>query len=265
MVDEPLLHRLFTVQHGADVHHQLPGVHHQPPEVLGGDLGIVGDKPNDALLHPVKVGQRLRHAQHQAVHPHRVDGHGGRRRDERLPRAAGQRHADRVSAAQHQRDGRLFHPGNQLRDGQPRLHVSADGVQDNHQPLDGGVLLDGDQLGDDVLILGGLVLRGQDVVPLDLPDDGQAVDDVLCFGHGDRSGLHNLLGLVRHLFIFRRIAVLRGLVDGVLFQAFLLLFLFLSAHTPHLRRKISSGIVCARGVGLYPLQTALFIINGFGG
>ena len=107
-----------------------------------------------------------------------------------------------MAAAQHQRNGGLFHAGNQLGDGKPGFHISADGVEQNHQSFNGGVLLDGNQLRNDVFVLGGLILWGQDIVPLNLPNDGQAVDDVFGFCHGDRAGLDNLVGLLVQLVCF---------------------------------------------------------------
>ena len=59
---------------------------------------------------------------------------------------------------------RLFMPEISSATGKPRLDISTDGVENNHQPFDGRVLFDGDQLRNDVLILGGLVLRRQDIV-----------------------------------------------------------------------------------------------------
>ena len=158
MVDESLLDRLFPVQDGADIHDQLAGVHHQAAEILRGDAGIVRDKAHDALLHPVEVGEGLRDAQHQTVHSDRVDGHRCGWSDEGLFGATGQRNADGVAAAQHQRNGGLFHAGDQLGDGKPGFHISADGVEQNHQSLDGGVLLNSNQLRNDVFVLGGLIL-----------------------------------------------------------------------------------------------------------
>jgi hypothetical protein len=99
-----------------------------------------------------------------------------------------------MSAAQHQRHGRLFHAGNQLGNGKSRLDISTDGVENNHQPFDGRVLFDGDQLRNDVLILGGLVLRRQDIVTLDLTDDGQTPSAVrrvaVPAAHNAKSSLH---------------------------------------------------------------------------
>ena len=149
-----------------------------------------------------------------------------------------------MSAAQHQRHGRLFHAGNQLGNGKPRLDISTDGVENNHQPFDGRVLFDGDQLRNDVLILGGLVLRRQDIVTLDLTDDGQTVDDVLGCGHGDRAGLDDLAGLLLQI-----LRLLLRLVDRQLFTDRFpaIVFLVIVAHAHTSIDSISfSSVRCCR-------------------
>ena len=91
---------------------------------------------HNALLDAVEIIVGLRHAYHDAVESHRVDRHGGRRRDHAALCRHGQRHTDRMSPAQHQRDARLLHPGDQLRDGEARLHVPTHGVeQDKNEAM----------------------------------------------------------------------------------------------------------------------------------
>ena len=102
-------------------------------------------------------------------------------------------------------------------------------------PLDGAVLLDGHQLGDDVLVLGGLVLGREDVVALHLPDDGEAVDLVPSPLGGHRAGVVDLVRLVFFPFPFPGLGLL--LVPGVLgFAAFF-------AHGWHLVFPADGGAV----------------------
>ncbi|MPN40224.1 hypothetical protein SDC9_187760 [bioreactor metagenome] len=127
---------------------------------------------DDAFLHLHKVGERLRHADDHAVEPHGVNRHGSGRHDEAALGGDGQRHADGVAAAKHERHGRLFHAGDHLRDGEPGLDVTANGVQDDEQTADVGAFLDRGELGDDMLVLCRLGRRRQYVVTLDLADNG---------------------------------------------------------------------------------------------
>ena len=83
-----------------------------------------------------------------------------------------------MPAAQHQRGAGFADPGDELSQGEPGLDVAADGVEDDEQTLDLGVLLNIDELGDDMLILGGFLIVGSQAVPLDGADDRQAVDGV---------------------------------------------------------------------------------------
>ena len=89
-----------------------------------------------------------------------------------------QRNADTVTAAHHKGYRRGLHAGDKFRKGKPSLHIAADGIKDNYQPLDASVLLDSHKSGYDMLILCGLVLLVEDVMPLDLPDYIKAVDKV---------------------------------------------------------------------------------------
>ena len=95
-----------------------------------------------------------------------------------VPRRDGQRDADGVPAAQHQRGARLADSRDQLCQRQPGLHVAADSVEQDQQPLDLGVLLNVHQLRDDVLIFCRLLRIRRKGVPLDRADDRQAVDGV---------------------------------------------------------------------------------------
>lgn len=93
------------------------------------------DQFDDALLHPVKIGERLRHAEHKTVHTHWMDGHRGGRHNKAAPRRYGERYADGMAAAEHKRNGRLAHPGEQLRDCKPRLDIAADSVENDDKPF----------------------------------------------------------------------------------------------------------------------------------
>ena len=74
-----------------------------------------------------------------------------------------------------------------------RLHIPAHGVEQDQQALDGGVFLHGHQLGDDVLILGGLLSLGRFHMALHLPDDSQAVDGVSSPGTVNAAHILDLL------------------------------------------------------------------------
>ena len=87
-----------------------------------------------------------------------MDRHGGARHNKAVPGRHGQRHADGMAAAQHKADGRLPHARHKLRNRKAGLHVSADGVEDHEQAVDGRVLLNGDKLRDHMLIFRRLVL-----------------------------------------------------------------------------------------------------------
>ena len=157
-------------------------------------------KADDAFLHLFKVAHGLGHAQHHAGMPHRVHRHGGGGHDKAAPGRHRQRDADGVPAAQHQRGAGLGQAGDQLRQRQAGLHIAAHRVQDHQQGLDLGVLLNVHQLGDDVLVLGGLLVVGGKAVALDGADDGQAVDGVAAAGgrHDAALGDQFLLFLFLH-------------------------------------------------------------------
>lgn len=71
---------------------------------------------------------------------------------------------------QHQRGGGRSHGGQQLGNGQTCLHIAAHGVENNQQALYIVAFLNGHQLRDYMLVLGGLILTGQNIVALDLAD-----------------------------------------------------------------------------------------------
>ena len=113
-----------------------------------------------------------------------MDGHGGGGGDEGVLGADRQGDADRMSAAQDQGHGGLFHAGDHLRNGKTGLNVAADGVQQEQQPIDLLALLDVGQQRQDVLVFGGLGVFGQNLVALHLADDGEGVDAAV-FGGGE--------------------------------------------------------------------------------
>ena len=230
LVDQPFLHGAPPVQDGAHVHDQLAGVEHQLVEAACRHLTVALHKAGDPLLHLLEPAHGLGHPQDHPRMAHRVDGHGGGGHDEAAPGADRQRDADGVPAPQHQRGAGLGDAGDQLGQGQPGLHIAPHRVQQDQQPLDGGVLLDGHQLGDDVLILGGLLALGGLHVPLDLADDGQTVDGVGPFGQADGAhGLQLLLGKGAALGLpAAAVGLLCGCLRGV-FGLFLVLFVHLRA------------------------------------
>ena len=107
--------------------------------------------------------------------------------------ADGQRDADGVAPAQHHRRTGLGDAGDELRQRKPRLHIPAHRIEQDQQALDGGVLLHGHQLGDDVLILGGLLALRRFHMALHLPDDRQAVDGVSSPGTVNAAHILDLL------------------------------------------------------------------------
>ena len=119
--------------------------------------------------------------------------HGGSGDNKAVPRADRQRDADGVPAAQHQCGAGLGDAGNQLCQRKAGLHIAAHRVQQHQQPLDAGVLLHRHQLGDDVLVLGGLLPLRCFSVPFDLADDGQAVDDMTAPAQGDCAQILDIL------------------------------------------------------------------------
>ncbi len=97
-------------------------------------------------------------------------------RDERIIAGHCQGHSYTVPPAENQGYSGLGEGIDHFSDGQARLHITADCIQYHQQPLYFGVLFYGHQLGNDVFILGGLVLRRQGQVTFDLTDNGQRVD-----------------------------------------------------------------------------------------
>ena len=80
LVDEPASDGFLAVEHAADILRQLAGAHHILGESLRRDMGMTGDEPDDPIADARNVIVRLRHADHNAREPHRMDRHGGARR-----------------------------------------------------------------------------------------------------------------------------------------------------------------------------------------
>ena len=106
-----------------------------------------------------------------------------------------------ATASQYQRHRGLGHAGDHLRDGQPRLHVAAHGVQQHQQAVHLLRLLDGGQQRQDVFIFGGLCSGGGLPVALDLADDGKAVDGAVVVGHHGGAKVHDLADPAVLLFL----------------------------------------------------------------
>ena len=81
-----------------------------------------------------------------------------------------------MTAPKHQCDSRFFHRCNQLGQRQSRFNVATHRVQDNEKPVCVRAFLYGDQQGDDLLVFCCFLTVRQNIVPLDLSDDGQAVN-----------------------------------------------------------------------------------------
>ena len=108
-----------------------------------------------------------------------------------------------MTATQHQRHHRRFHGRNQLRNGKARLHVASHRVQ---QKEDAVHLLRFFQLGQkrqDVFIFSGLGVGGGGHVPLDLADDGEAVDVPVGRGRHGGAEVQNGLGGLLLCIVFR--------------------------------------------------------------
>ena len=125
----------------------------------------------------------------------------------------------------------------QLCQRKPGLHIPAHGVQQYQQALDPGVLLHGGQLGDHMLILGGLLPLRRFRVPLDLADDGQAVDGMAAPGQGDRT-------VVLDAFFFQPLLVHRG---GVCIRHSVFSFCSVLHHHAPSNRRLS---LCGRVIPL---------------
>ena len=120
-----------------------------------------------------------------------------------------------MPAAQHQRCAGLADAGDQLRQSEPGFHIAAHGIQDDQQPLNGGVLLNIHQLGDHMLILGAfLVIRSQ-AVALNGADHRQAINGMAALGGGHNAAVRDQVMFQPHaLHILGVLGSMRG---GLLF------------------------------------------------
>ena len=169
-------HGLVALKHRADVVGDLIGTHHQAVQLVLGHPAVGGDEAGDALLHITEALVSLRGADDSPVDAYRMHRHGRGRHDEGMISGHGQRHADGMPPAEHQRHDRLGHRRDQLRERKPRLHVTAHRVQHDQQPVCFLVLLDRHEQRDQLLILGRLLPLRQQVVSLHLPNDRKTVD-----------------------------------------------------------------------------------------
>ena len=175
-VNEAAFHGLAPIDDRTDVRGDLPSRHHIVRELLARDAGIRRDKIRDLLLNALKIVIGRRCADHDAAHAHGVDHHAGRRDDHALLSRNGQRDADGVPAAQHERHGGLPHPGDQLRNGKSRLDVAAHGVEQEQQAVDVLTLLNRGQQRQHMLVFCCFDRLGLCLMALDLPDDRQGID-----------------------------------------------------------------------------------------
>ena len=118
----------MTVQHSAHIHDQFPCVVHQLGEPPGRDARVMRNKADDPLLHLLKIAQRLRHPQHHAGMAHRVNRHCCSGYNKAAAGGHGQRDADGVAPAQHQRSAGLADPCDQLGQCKAGLDIAADRV-----------------------------------------------------------------------------------------------------------------------------------------
>ena len=175
-VDQPALYRRLAVEDRADVVCHHVGPHHHPLELRPLDMRMVDDEADDPILHLSQILEALGRRDHGPGGADGVDGHGRGGDDERPLRRNGERHADRVSAAEDHRNGGFVERRDHLRDGEPRLDVPAHRVEQDQDPVDPLVLLEGEEQGDQVLVFGGLLVALLHVMPLDLPDHVQTVE-----------------------------------------------------------------------------------------
>ena len=136
---------------------------------------MLTDKLDYPLLHLLKIMKGLRRAEHHAVDSHGVNGHRRRRHYERALCRGRKRHAYRMSAAEHERDGRLLHRGYHLGYRKPRLNVTAHRVQYYQKPVYLAALLYLHKLGDYMLVFCRLLPLGEQIMSLDLPYYRKAV------------------------------------------------------------------------------------------
>ena len=172
-------------------------------------------KADDALLHLLKIAQGLGHPQHHAGVAHRMHRHGGGGHNKAFAGRNRQRDADGMPAAQHQRCAGLADAGDQLRQSEPGFHIAAHGIQDDQQPLNGGVLLNIHQLGDHMLILGAfLVIRSQ-AVALNGADHRQAINGMAALGGGHNAAVRDQVMFQPHALHI--LGVLGSMGGGLLF------------------------------------------------
>ena len=102
-----------------------------------------------------------------------------------------------MPAAQHHRCRRLGHGCNHLGNRQSRLYVTAHSVEQDQQSVNLGVLLQGDQQGNEMLVFGCLLTVRQHIMPLDLPHDRKAMNGFVCpLGHHAAALLYVFVKLV---------------------------------------------------------------------
>ena len=146
---------------------------------------MAGDKGHDAVLEALEIAVGLGGGDDGAADPDGVDGHGGGGHGKAPSRRHRQGHTDGMAPPQDDGDRGLRHPRDELRDGKARLHVSAHGVEKKEDPRHLIALLQLGKKGQHVLIFRGFGAGGGGRVPLDLADDGEAVDIAVgSFGHG---------------------------------------------------------------------------------
>ena len=198
-VDDPLFHGLLPVEDAAHIRGHVVLFQHEGREILPADAAVAGDEVPDPVLEPLEIVVRLGRGDDHAAHAHRVDGHGGGGHGEAVSGRHRQGDPNGVAASQDDGDGGLCHPGDQLRDGKPCLHIAADRVQKEQDTVHFLRFLQLGKKGQHVLVFGGLGGIGGHGVALDLADDGQAVHvSVSGPGHGGpevQDGLGHVPGV----------------------------------------------------------------------
>lgn len=185
LVDQPACDGLITGYNRSRIRGQFCGLHHHSGEFLGGYMTVSGDEPDNPLLNLLEIGVSLGRGDDRTAHAHRVNGHRSGWRDKRALGRDGERHADGVATAEDEGNGGLAHACDEFGDGQTGFHITTNRIEQNQQTINLIRLLDGSDLGNDVLVFGSFGLLGGFHVTLDLADDGDGVDDAAAGAGGD--------------------------------------------------------------------------------
>lgn len=177
-VDDAFFDCFFSFQHGSYVFDELAGVKHEVFEAGFGDAGVGGDEGGDAVLDFFHVFVGLHDADEHAVAANGVDDHGGAGDDEAVVGGDGHGDSDGVTAAKDEGNGGDGEGGDHFCDSEAGFDVSAYSVEEDEETIDGFIVFQEGEAGEDVFIFGGFGLGGSAVVAFDFADDGEEFDAV---------------------------------------------------------------------------------------